>query len=156
MVICMEKFSIVKHGYNPEEVNKFLDSVIAKVDTMVSELKDKEEKIVELNKLQTENNLLKEKISRYEKMEGTLQKAIVMAEKTSEQIKYNAHHESESILEDAKGKANRIINEALLKAEKAENEANMLKRNINIFKRRIKDIINAQMEVVDEMDDIEL
>ena len=156
MVICMEKFSIVKHGYNPEEVNKFLDSVIAKVDIMVSELKDKEEKIVELNKLQTENNLLKEKISRYEKMEGTLQKAIVMAEKTSEQIKYNAHHESESILEDAKGKANRIIHEALLKAEKAENEANMLKRNINIFKRRIKDIINAQMEVVDEMDDIEL
>ena len=79
-----------------------------------------------------------------------------MAEKTSEQIKYNAQHESEAILDDAKGKANRIINEALLKAEKAENEANMLKRNINIFKRRIKDIINAQIEVVDEMDEVEL
>lgn len=152
----MEKFSIVKHGYNPEEVNKFLDNIIAKVDAMVSEAKENEEKVANLNKLQTENNLLREKIARYEKMEGTLQRAIVMAEKTSEQIKYNAHHESESILEDAKGKANRIINEALLKAEKAENEANMLRRNINIFKRRIKDIINAQMEVVDEMDDIEL
>lgn len=152
----MEKFSIVKHGYNPEEVNKFLDNIIAKVDAMVSEAKENEEKVANLNKLQTENNLLREKIARYEKMEGTLQRAIVMAEKTSEQIKYNAHHESESILEDAKGKANRIINEALLKAEKAENEANMLRRNINIFKRRIKDIINAQIEVVDEMDDIEL
>ena len=152
----MEKFSIVKHGYNPEEVNKFLDNIIAKVDAMVSEAKENEEKVANLNKLQTENNLLREKIARYEKMEGTLQRAIVMAEKTSEQIKYNAHHESESILEDAKGKANRSINEALLKAEKAENEANMLRRNINIFKRRIKDIINAQIEVVDEMDDIEL
>lgn len=152
----MEKFSIVKHGYNPEEVNTFLDNIIAKVDAMVTEAKEKDQKIAELNRLQNENNLLRDKISRYEKMEGTLQRAIVMAEKTSEQIKYNAHHESESILEDAKGKANRIINEALLKAEKAENEANMLRRNINIFKRRIKDIINAQMEVVDEMDDIEL
>ena len=42
------------------------------------------------------------------------------------------------------------------KITKADMEAEMLKRNINIFKRRIKDIINAQIEVVDEMDDIEL
>ena len=152
----MEKFSIVKRGYDPEEVNKFLDNVIAKVDAMVKEDKEKSCKIAELSRLEKENEALRDKIARYEKMEGTLQKAIVMAEKTSEQIKYNAHHESEAILEDAKGKANRIINEALLKAEKAENEANMLKRNINIFKRRIKDIINAQIEVVDEMDEVEL
>lgn len=152
----MEKFNIVKRGYDPEEVNSFLDKIIAKVDAMVEESKDNSNKLAELNKLENENNLLKEKLARYEKMEGTLQKAIVMAEKTSEQIKYNANHESEAIIEDAKGKANRIINEALLKAEKAENEANMLKRNINIFKRRIKDIINAQMEVVDELDDVEL
>lgn len=152
----MEKFSIVRRGYNPEEVNKFLDNVISKVDTMVSESKEKDDKILELNKLEQENKLLKEKLAKYEKMEATLQRAIVMAEKTSEQIKYNATHESEAILEDAKGKANRIINEALLKAEKAENEANMLKRNINIFKRRIKDIINAQIEVVDEMDEVEI
>lgn len=152
----MEKFSIVKKGYDPEEVNKFLDNVIARVDAMIKEDKEKNNKLAELSRLEKENEMLRDKISRYEKMEGTLQKAIVMAEKTSEQIKYNAHHESEAILEDAKGKANRIINEALLKAEKAENEANMLKRNINIFKRRIKDIINAQIEVVDEMDEVEL
>lgn len=152
----MEKFSIVKRGYNPEEVNKFIDNVIAKVDAMVLSEKEKDNKILELSKLEQENNLLREKLARYEKMEGTLQRAIVMAEKTSEQIKYNATRESEAILEDAKGKANRIINEALLKAEKAESEANMLKRNINIFKRRIKDIINAQMEVVDEMEEVEL
>ena len=152
----MEKFSIVKRGYDPEEVNKFLDNVIAKVDAMVKEDKEKSNKIAELSRLEKENEELRDKLARYEKMEGTLQKAIVMAEKTSEQIKYNAQHESEAILDDAKGKANRIINEALLKAEKAENEANMLKRNINIFKRRIKDIINAQIEVVDEMDEVEL
>lgn len=156
MVEKMEKFSIVRHGYNPEEVNKFLDNIISKVDTMVSEAREKDNKILELSRLEQENQMLREKIARYEKMEGTLQRAIVMAEKTSEQIKYNATHESEAILEDAKGKANRIINEALLKAEKAENEANMLKRNINIFKRRIKDIINAQLEVVDEMDEVEI
>lgn len=152
----MERFSITRHGYDIDEVNGFLDKVISKVEKIVSENKEKDAKIAELGKLEAENRALKEKISRYEKMEATLQKAIVMAEKTSEQIKINAHNESETILEDAKGKANRIINEALLKAEKAENEANMLRRNINIFKRRVKDIISAQMDVVDEMEDIDL
>ena len=94
----MEKFSIVKHGYSPEEVNKFLDNIIARVDNMVSESKMKDQKLAELSKLEAENNMLRDKLARYEKMEGTLQKAIVMAEKTSEQIKYNAQHESESIL----------------------------------------------------------
>lgn len=152
----MERFSITRHGYNIDEVNGFLDKVISKVERMVSEIKEKDTKIMELSKLEAENKTLKDKISRYEKMEATLQRAIVMAEKTSEQIKVNAHNESETIIEDAKGKANRIINEALLKAEKAENEANMLRRNINIFKRRVKDIISAQMDVVDEMEDIDL
>lgn len=149
----MEKFNIIKHGYNPSEVNQFLDDIIKKVETLVEENKSKDTKLIELQK---ENQTIKQRLLQYERMEATLNKAIIMAQKTSEQIKVSAHNESEAVIEDAKGKANRIINEALLKAEKAEQEANMLRRNINIFKRRVKDIINAQMEVVDEMDDIDL
>lgn len=52
-------------------------------------------------------------------MEDTLNRAIIMAEKTSEQIKLNAHQERETITNDAKKNASRIINEALLKAEKS-------------------------------------
>ena len=149
----MEKFSKTLHGYNPDEVNKFLDDIIKKVETLVEDIKDKDTKIIELQK---ENQALKQKILQYENLEATLNKAIIMAQKTSEQMKISAHNESETILEDAKGKANRIINEALLKAEQAEQEASMLRRNINIFKRRVKDIINAQLEVVDEMNEIDL
>lgn len=152
----MEKFSKTLHGYNPTEVNQFLDNVIGKVEKMVAELKDKDSKIAELSKLDLENKALNEKINQYERTEAVVNKAIVMAERTSEQIKVSAYKEAEAMIEDAKNKANRIINEALLKAEKAEQEANMLRRNINIFKRRIKDIISAQLDVVDEMDDIDL
>ena len=35
-------------------------------------------------------------------------------------------------------------------------EANNLRRNINIFKRRIKDIVEAQLEVVEELEKVEL
>lgn len=152
----MEKFNRTIRGYDPDEVNRFLDKVISQVEVMVSEMKEKDTRIAELQVLESENKLLKEKIAQFERMEGTVNKAIVMAEKTSEQIKLSAQNEAETIIENAKNNANRIINEALLHAEKAENEARLMKRNIIIFKKRVKDIVEAQIEVVNEMDEIEL
>ena len=152
----MEKFKKTLHGYDTNQVNNYLDNVIKKVETLVGDLKTKDAKIVELSRLESENKALRAKLGQYERMEETFNKAIIMAQKTSEQIKVSARNESQIILEDAENKANRIINEALLKAEKAEQEANMLRRNINIFKRRVKDIISAQLEVVEEMDEIDL
>ena len=149
----MEKFSRTLRGYNPEEVNEFLDKIIKQVETIVSESKEKDMKIASLEQ-QIETN--KHKLETYEKMEQTLNRAIFMAQKTSEQIKLNAHDESELIINDAKQNANRIVNEALMRAEKTEREALTLKRNINIFKRRVKDIVEAQLEVVSEMDQIDL
>ena len=152
----MEKFNRTLRGYDPEEVNRFIDNVISQVEVMISENKEKEEKIAELQHVEAENKALKEKIMQYERMEATVNKTIMMAQKTSEQVKMATHRECETILEDAKRNASRIVNEALLRAEKTEQEANMLRRNINIFKRRVKDIVEAQLEVVNEMDQIEL
>lgn len=151
----MEKFNRTLRGYDPDEVNAFVDQVIGQVEKMVSEIKLKDAKISELKSLEQENNRLKEKIAQYERMEGTLNKAILMAQKTSDQIKTNAHRESEIILEDAKRNASRIVNEALLRAEKTEMEANMLKRNINIFKRRLKSIIEQQLEMVNDIEKVD-
>ena len=152
----MEKFNRTLRGYDPDEVNKFLDQVIKQVEGMVEEIKVKNQKINELSKLEDENKVLKEKLSFLERNEDTLNKAIFMAQKTSDQMKLSAHSEAEAIISDAKKNANRIINEALLEAEKAEREAANLRRNINIFKRRLRDIIEAQLEVVKEMDHVEL
>ena len=149
----MEKFNRTIRGYDPDEVNRFLDKVISQVEVMVNE---KDARIAKLESYEIENQNLKEKIAQYERMEGTVNKAIVMAEKTGDQIKSSARDEAEAILENAKNNANRIINEALMRAEKTENEAKLLKRNVVIFKKRVKDIVEAQLEVVNEMDEIEL
>ena len=151
----MEKFNRTLRGYDPVEVNAFVDQVIGQVEKMVSEGKKKDAKINELKSLEAENARLKEKIMQYERMESTLNKAILMAQKTSEQIKLTAIKESETILEDAKRNASRIINESLLRAEKTEMEANMLKRNINIFKRRLKGIIEEQLEMVNDIEKVD-
>lgn len=159
----MERFNRTLRGYDPDEVNEFLDKVIGRVETMVSELKKKDDIIAEKNKeiascsgLLDENKHLKEKLAQYERIEGTLNRAIMMAQKTSDQMRLAASKESELVIEEAKKNANRIVNEALLRAEKTELEANNLRRNIGIFKRRIKDIVEAQLEVIEELEKVEL
>lgn len=159
----MEKFNRTLRGYDPDEVNEFLDKVIGRVESMVKEIKIKDNTIAEKDKiinsyssLEEENKNLKEKLAQYQRIEGTLNRAIMMAQKTSDQMRLAASKEGELLIEEAKKNANRIVNEALLRAEKTEVEANMLKRNIGIFKRRIKDIVEAQLEVVEELEKVEL
>lgn len=151
----MEKFNRALRGYDPEEVNAFLDQVITQVEKMIAEGKEKDKKIYELQHLEQENIHLKEKLEQYKRMESTLNKAIIMAQKTSEQIKVSAIKESETLIEDAKTNASRIVNEALLRAEKTEMEANMLRRNINVFKRRLKDIIQSQMDAINDIEKVD-
>ena len=150
-------------NYSPEEVNNFLDQIIIQVEKMIEDNKAKNKeialrdaKIEQLTRLVKNTAHLQDKLAQYERMEGTLQNAIIMAQRTSDQIKSTAHRESEIILEDAKRNASRIINESLLKAEKADMEAEMLKRNVNIFKRKLRNIIETQLEIVDDIEKIEM
>lgn len=159
----MDKFNRVLRGYDPDEVNKFLDQVIKQVERMIANLKEKDkqialkdEKIAELTKMVESTGHMRDKLAQYERMEATLNRAIVMAQKTSDQIKANAHRESEIILEDAKKNASRIVNESLLRAEKTDMESNMIKRNTNIFKRKLKDILESQLELVEDIEKIEM
>ena len=146
----MEKFNRTLRGYNPAEVNRFLDQVIKQVEEMVNELKVKNERIIELEKVEQENQILRDKLGQYERMEETLNKAILMAQRTSDQIRSAAQQERETIIEDAKRNASRIVNGFTVL--KNEYEASMLRRNLKCFKRRLRDIIESQLEFVDDIE----
>lgn len=158
----MENNSRTFKNYTPEQIDQFLDKIIKQVERMIEDNKAKnreialkDKKIQDLTKLVANTSRMQERLMQYERMEGTLNRALMMAQKTSDQIKTTAHRESEIILEDAKRNASRIVNESLIKAEKAEMEAAALKRNINIFKRKLRGIIEAQLEMVDDIENVE-
>ena len=158
----MENNSRTFKSYTPEQVDQFLDQVIKQVERMIEDNKAKnreialrDKKIEELSKIVASTQHMQEKLAQYERMEGTLNRAIMMAQKTSDQIKSTAHRESEIILNDAKINASRIVNESLLKAERTEMEAEMLKRNVAIFKRKLRGLIEAQLEMVDDIEKVE-
>lgn len=140
----MEKFNIVFRGYDKNQVHKFIDEVIKNYEILLNKSK----------KTEADNTKLKEKLVYYEKLEETLNRALFTAEHASDQIKSIARKESESIINEAKRNASRILNDALLKAERAEEQAEQLKRNTNVLKRRIRQIIEAQLEVIEELDKV--
>ena len=149
----MEKFSRKLRGYDPKEVNNFLDKVIKQVETMIQENNNNLSKI---ENLESENELLKTKLEHFENLEGTLNRAILMSQKTTDQMKVNAHREADLIIDEAKKNANRIVNDALLRAEKTETEAGNLNKNIYVFKKRLKSIIESQLEMVNDIDKLKL
>lgn len=142
----MEKFTTSKDGYNKNEVNKFVNDVIIEVESMISKLKEKDRKIEELTKT----------IEKYNNIELTLNKTILMAENSSNEMKKLAKEEAENLISDAKKNASRIVNEALLEAEKTQIESIRLKKNIVIFKKKLKIILENQIDMVNEIDNIDL
>jgi len=148
----MDKFTQVRKGYDPVEVNAYFDKVINQVEILVKELKAKNERIRQLEEYEQENKLLKEKIEQYIKNENNLNNTIILAQKTSDQIKVSAQQEKEILLEDARKSASRIVNEALMRAEKIEYDTKRLQKNVDLFKKRLRDIIEAQLSLVDEID----
>ena len=106
-------------------------------------------------KTEEQNKVLREKIQYYERIEDSMNRAIFTAETAGDQIKSSARKEAEALITEARHNASRIINDALLKAEKAQNHADQLKRNTNVLKRRLRQIIENQLEIIEEIDNVD-
>lgn len=142
----MEKFSTSFTGYKKEEVNKFLDDVIKQVETMINNMKAKD---LEIDKLKTE-------LEHYKNLESTFNRALLVAEDAGQQIRNSARSESKNLIEDAKRNADRIVNNALLEASNARRDAEKLRRNIITFKKRLRDILETQLDLVDDIDKLDI
>ncbi|MCI7083974.1 MAG: DivIVA domain-containing protein [Tenericutes bacterium] len=141
----MRKFNTVFHGYDKYQVQKCIDDIINNYEVLLNKSKKTEE----------QNKVLREKIQYYERIEDSMNRAIFTAETAGDQIKSSARKEAEALITEARHNASRIINDALLKAEKAQNHADQLKRNTNVLKRRLRQIIENQLEVIEEIDNVD-
>jgi len=67
----MNKFNKTFRGYDPTEVNKFLDDIILQIEKIVKESKEKDRVIFKLN----------DTISKYKTLEHTLNTSVINAKK---------------------------------------------------------------------------
>ncbi len=142
----MNKFNIEQYGYSKSEVNKFVDDVINQTEDIVNRVKKQSREI----------KALKAELDNYRKMEETLKNSMFKAEEASSNIKKQAIEEGKMIISDAKRNASRIVNDALLRSERIEIKADTLERNMKIFKKKLKLIVEQQLSVVDEIEELKI
>ena len=129
----MKRFSIVERGYDINEVNRFIDIVIGRLEKLNAENASYISKIDELNdKIQNtkSTNVDTER----------LEKALLAIQNISDNIEKNARNEADMIIEEAKNNANSIVHEALISAEKTE-QKKLIKRLKIILKNFQRDFL---------------
>lgn len=145
----MRKFKRSIAGYDVNEVNAFVDDVIRKVENIIKE----EEKIKrDIYDKDTKIKELEATLEKYKVMENNLNNSILEAQNNVEYIKRVAKSERDAIISEARKNANRIISDALIRAEKTQYEAELLKKNVNLFKSRVRVMLNQQLDLIDDLD----
>ena len=142
----MDRFTITDKGYSVQEVNKFIESVIGQTEGMLAKMKAQQKEVEQL----------KRDIDNYKRIEKDLKSALFRAEQSSNEIKKQAYDERNIIIEDARRNASRIVNDALLRAEKIELKTDTLERNMRIFKKKLKLVVEQQLSVIDEIEELDL
>jgi len=129
-------------GYNEDEVNDFLDQIIKDYEIALRSNKDMEKEIVELN----------DRIEHFGSIEDSLNKSLVVAQETAEELKANAQKEAKLIIKEAEKNADRIINDALVESRKISIASEEVRKQTKVFRTRLKMLIEAQLDMVNSND----
>ncbi len=129
-------------GYDEDEVNEFLDQVIKDYETVIREKKELNERV----------KLLEERLGHFSNLEETLNKSILVAQETAEEVRQNAKKESRLIVKEAEKNADRIINDSLAKARKISMDNEELKKQAAVYRTRFRMLVEAQLEMLNNED----
>lgn len=142
-----------------DDVMKYLNEVMNRLAQIESENSLKDKRLynydLEVRRLQNENMNLHNQINYYKSIESSLNNSMAMVRNTGEQIKNNALKEREVIINDAKGIASRILNDALIKAERVNMETDKLKRDVSIYKNKLRSLLQIQFDMIDDIEKID-
>lgn len=133
-----KEFSRRFKGYDEDEVNEFLDRII----------KDYESILRDRNELQEEARELQERLGHFTNIEETLNKSILLAQETAEDVKSNAQKEAKLIIKEAEKNADRIVNESLTRSRQLAIDTEEMKKQAKVFRTRLKMLVEAQLEMI--------
>ncbi len=125
-------------GYDKKEVEQFIQEISEDYEKLLYENESLNKKVKDLT----------DSIGYYKSIEKTLQKALVIAEKTAQDIKDSAHKEADAIELEAKANAKMIKSGALKQSEMLEHKTLNLLKQYDLFKVHFKNLLNAQMELL--------
>ena len=136
-----KKFKSAVNGYKKEEVEEFLSIVFTEYDNLYKQNIALNDKI----------NMLTDAIKQYKSMEAALQNTIVTAQNVSEELKRTAQLNSEAMIKEAEQTAKEIIENANRQASEIKAKYEAVKQDFDIYKTKIKTVVEAQLRTIDEL-----
>lgn len=130
--------SIKKKYYYKDEMDEYLELIFLNYKEAYNENQELHKKM----------KTLSDGIQYYRTIESTMQKALVLAEKTSKETKDAAELKAEAIEKEAQTKANKIITNAEQEYEHLKEKCSYLISQFNQYKLQLKQVAQAQFELV--------
>ncbi len=126
-------------GYDKKDVDNFMQDILENYEALYREKMEMTDRM----------NVLNEGLQYYKTIEKTLQKALVLAERTAEETKNTAMKNALLIEQEAVSKANVILDDAKRELEQIRKQTLELVRQYDMYKAKFKSLANAQMELLD-------
>ena len=100
--VVNQSFKKCMRGYDPVEVDEFLDHVAGSLQAYVQKIKDQEQELVQK----------REKLGQFESIRESIQEALIMAQRTAEERVQGARMQADSIISEARSKVDRMVRDA--------------------------------------------
>jgi cell division initiation protein len=135
------KFKKSLRGYDEDQVNDVLDSVIQDYEMYIKENIELKDRISVLN----------EGIQHYKNIEESLQNTLVVAQQTGEEIKKNSYEKAGNIVKEAELRAQKMINDANQEVIKIRFEYEEMKKRLHLYKTKSETLLLSQLELLKQM-----
>lgn len=126
-------------GFDPDEVNSFLEMVAGEFESLIRQNND----------LATELKVINGKLEDYVKIEKTLNQTLLTAQKATDEARVNAQKEAELIIKDAQIRAQTFEDDARRRVNKLEGELISLRNQRDSFLSRFHAVLKAQMDLLE-------
>jgi cell division initiation protein len=136
-------FRKTMRGFDPDQVDKFLEQVS----------NDYEKIIRENDEFATRIKHLEERLEVYVKIERTLNDTLLTAQRATDEARLNAQKEAELILRDAQIRAGRYEDESRRRVHELESEIVSLKNQRDSFLSRFRAMLKTQLELLGVISD---
>ena len=152
-----KKVEAKRKKYEKDEMDAYLELVFYNYKQLTEEnaklteqLRNKERQMqAERDDFNTKIKTLSDGVQYYRSIETTLQKALILAEKTSKETKDAAILKAESIEKAAHLHADKIINNAEEEYQKIREKSMQLIQQFNQYKLQLKEAASAQLQLVE-------
>ena len=131
-------FSTKFKGFDPEEVNDFLDDVKKELEQLIRDNKDLEKRV----------KFNEEKVEYFNSIQETLNKSILVAQEAADRLRENARKDAEIIVFEAEKAAQAMLKEAAEKATEINRETDLIKKETRIFRQRLQILTQTQLDMI--------